>query len=132
MPELDGDKPFIPLPKMIHESVNLCDPDIRKELVSSILTSGGNSVYPGFGDRLGAELAELTTQVRSCCSFHRIVMLTVEQKVKVIASSNTSERRYAAWIGGSILGSLGSFHHIWMSKAEYEERGKSLVERKCP
>mmetsp|Transcript_10961 Transcript_10961/g.44838 ORF Transcript_10961/g.44838 Transcript_10961/m.44838 type:complete len:437 (-) Transcript_10961:51-1361(-) len=115
IPDIDGDKPFIPLPKMLHESVNLCDPDIRKELMSSIMVSGGNSVYPGFGERLGTEVGELTAQ-----------------KVKVIASSNTAERRYAAWIGGSILGSLGSFHHIWMSKAEYEERGKSLVERKCP
>ncbi len=35
-------------------------------------------------------------------------------------------------IGGSILASLGSFQQMWMSKAEYEEHGSSLVHRKCP
>ena len=34
--------------------------------------------------------------------------------------------------GGSILASLGSFQQMWMSKAEYEEQGSSLVHRKCP
>jgi actin-related protein len=34
--------------------------------------------------------------------------------------------------GGSILASLGSFQQMWMSKAEYEEHGASLILRKAP
>jgi len=36
------------------------------------------------------------------------------------------------WIGGSILASLGAFHQMWMSKAEYDEHGSVIVDRKCP
>jgi actin-like protein 6A len=38
----------------------------------------------------------------------------------------------SVFIGGSILGSLGTFHQMWMSKAEYEEHGASIVQKKCP
>lgn len=34
------------------------------------------------------------------------------------------ERRYSSWVGGSILGCLGSFQQLWVSKQEYEESGK--------
>lgn len=53
-------------------------------------------------------------------------------KTKVIASMNSVERRFATWIGGSILASLGSFQQLWMSKQEYEEHGANLIQRKCP
>ncbi len=35
---------------------------------------------------------------------------------------NPIERRYAAWLGGSILASLGTFHQLWISKQEWEVR----------
>mgnify|MGYP002714328617 CR=1 FL=1 len=74
-------------------------------------------------------------------------------RYKLIIPSSTSERRYASWIGGSILASLvncffflliiiifncfafvcqNSFQQMWVSKQEYEEEGKGQVERKCP
>jgi hypothetical protein len=34
--------------------------------------------------------------------------------------------------GGSILASLGSFQQMWLSKAEFEEHGASLIHRKSP
>lgn len=39
------------------------------------------------------------------------------------------ERRYSSWVGGSILGCLGSFQQLWVSKQEYEESGKVCVLR---
>lgn len=42
------------------------------------------------------------------------------------------ERKYSAWIGGSILASLGTFQQMWVSKAEYDENGASISDRKCP
>ena len=44
----------------------------------------------------------------------------MSMKVKLIAPATPSERRFAVWIGGSILASLGSFNQLWMSKAEYD------------
>ena len=42
------------------------------------------------------------------------------------------EQRYAAWIGGSILSSLGTFHQLWISKHEYAEHGAAIVSKRCP
>ncbi|GAB5034056.1 actin [Nannochloropsis oceanica] len=49
-------------------------------------------------------------------------------KVKVVAPP---ERKYSVWIGGSILSSLSTFQSMWISKAEYDESGPSIVHRKC-
>ena len=53
-------------------------------------------------------------------------------KPKVAAPMNSTERRFAVWIGGSILASLGSFQQMWLSRAEYDEHGKSLIHRRSP
>jgi len=113
--DIDGDRPVFGVQQMVMDSINACDVDIRRELCSGVLVTGGNTLYTGFVDRLNNELGN-----------------SVAQKIKVISSNIATERRCGAWIGGSILGSLGTFQQMWMSKAEYEERGKSLVERKCP
>ncbi|KAF6029176.1 hypothetical protein EB796_012522 [Bugula neritina] len=49
-------------------------------------------------------------------------------KIKIIAPP---ERKYSVWIGGSILASLSTFQQMWISKAEYDESGPSIVHRKC-
>ena len=49
-------------------------------------------------------------------------------KTKIIAPP---ERKYSAWIGGSILGSLSTFWQMCISKQEYDESGPSIVHRKC-
>ncbi|CAD1479846.1 unnamed protein product [Heterotrigona itama] len=50
-------------------------------------------------------------------------------RLKIISANSSSERRYGAWIGGSILSSLGSFQQMWLSRQEYEESGKLILER---
>jgi len=52
-------------------------------------------------------------------------------RIKIQAAGLTAERRFGSWIGGSILGSLGTFHQMWISKAEYAEFGASVVEKRC-
>ncbi len=39
-------------------------------------------------------------------------------KIKISAAGLTTERRFGAWIGGSILASLGTFHQMWISRKE--------------
>ena len=39
-------------------------------------------------------------------------------------------RAFATWIGGSILASLGTFQQMWISKAEYAERGAGSLEER--
>lgn len=98
-------------------SVGMCDIDIRPALYGSVVCVGGNSLLQGFTDRLNRDLSTKTPP---------------SMRLKVIAASSSSERRFSSWIGGSILASLGAFQQMWVSKQEYEEGGKTCVERKCP
>ena len=106
------------LPEMVSECIRACDTDTRRDLWGNIIVTGGTSLLPGLTERLQFRLNELVPQM----SF----------KVKMIATTVPSERRFSTWIGGSILASLGSFQQLWMSKQEYEEEGASGIHRKCP
>ena len=99
---------------MLHASIQSCDPDIRSYLYQNIVVSGGNTLFPGFADRMNYEMSFLTPGIRP----------------KVFASTSTTERVFSSWIGGSILASLGTFHQLWISKKEYEEFGASVIDRR--
>uniref|UniRef100_A0A183CPT8 Actin n=1 Tax=Globodera pallida TaxID=36090 RepID=A0A183CPT8_GLOPA len=88
-------------------------------LYSNLIVTGGNSLIVGFTDRLNHDLAQ------NCPS-------TIKIRVSNPNYSTSTERRFGAWIGGSIVSSLGTFQQLWISKGEYEESGKSIVDRKCP
>ena len=50
-------------------------------------------------------------------------------KINILAPP---ERATSAWLGGSILASLPTCHSsMWITKAEYDEAGPSIVHRKC-
>ena len=102
---------------MVIESISRCDPDVRKDLFGGVLLTGGNSVIPNMRERLERELMALGPQ---------------NSKIKVLAQQAQLERRFSAWIGGSILASLGSFQQMWFSKQEYEEHGAQYIHRKAP
>ena len=106
---------FQGIPQMVYDSVTKCEMDIRKELFNNIVLAGGNTLFNGFNDKLQTKLFDLTNQ---------------NQKIKIVASNSSIERRFSAWIGGSILSSLASIQNSWMTKSDYEEHGPSLIERK--
>jgi actin-related protein len=97
----------------IFQTVMKCDIDIRRDLFANIVLSGGTTLFPGFADRITKELTAL---------------VPTAMKIKVIAPA---ERKYSVWIGGSILASLSSFQHLWITKEEYEESGPTIVHKKC-
>jgi len=101
------------LQDMAFSAIMKCDVDIRKDLYSNIVLAGGSSLFPGLPERLQKELNGLAPS--TMC-------------VKVVAPP---ERKYAAWIGGSILASLSTFQQMWITKEEYDESGPSIVHRKC-
>ena len=53
---------------------------------------------------------------------------SMKEEIKVIASP---ERKYATWIGGTILSNISTFESCWITKDEYEEYGETIVRRKC-
>ena len=82
-----------PLPGMVATAASMCDADLRATLYANVLLVGGGSLVAGLGDRLQHELA---TRLQAG-----------SLRLKLIAAPNALERRCAAWIGGSILASLG-------------------------
>jgi len=50
---------------------------------------------------------------------------------KVQAAGNILERKHGAWLGGSILGSLGTFQQLWISQEEWQEHGKGILAQRC-
>ncbi|EFH56227.1 hypothetical protein ARALYDRAFT_346008 [Arabidopsis lyrata subsp. lyrata] len=101
----------------IHEttynSIMKCDVDIRKDLYGNIVLSGGTTTFPGIADRMNKEINALAPP---------------SMKIKIVAPP---ERKYSVWVGGSILASLSSFAQMWITKADYDENGPSIVHRKC-
>ncbi|KAI9781176.1 MAG: NuA4 histone acetyltransferase subunit [Geoglossum umbratile] len=103
------------IPALIQASLSAVDVDVRPHLLANVVITGGTSLLYGFTDRLNSELTQMFPGPR----------------VRLSAPGNTAERRFASWIGGSILGSLGAFHQMWVSKREYEEHGAGIVEKRC-
>eukprot|EP01126_Amoeba_proteus_P057650 TRINITY_DN734_c0_g1_i1.p1 TRINITY_DN734_c0_g1~~TRINITY_DN734_c0_g1_i1.p1 ORF type:complete len:388 (-),score=74.84 TRINITY_DN734_c0_g1_i1:88-1251(-) len=96
----------------IYNSIMRCDIDLRRDLYSNIVLSGGTTMMPGMENRL---LKEIQRLVPKCM-------------VKIIAPP---ERKFSVWIGGSILASLSSFRSMWLTKHEYEEKGSAIVHQRC-
>lgn len=103
--------------QIVTTSVGMCDVDLRPALYGTVIITGGNSLITGFTDRLQMDLSSRTPP---------------SMRLKLIHASQSAERRFGAWIGGSILASLGTFQQMWISQAEYKEFGKAQVDRKCP
>jgi len=99
--------------KLTYTSIMKCDVDIRKELYSNIVMSGGTTMFPGIADRMKKEMEAQAPN---------------SMTIKIVAPP---ERKYSVWIGGSILASLSTFEEMWITKAEYDESGPSIVHRKC-
>jgi actin-related protein 4 len=103
------------IPALIQSSLSQVDVDVRPHLLSNVVVTGGSSLLYGFTERLNQELTTLYPGPR----------------VRITAPGNTAERKFASWIGGSILASLGTFHQMWISKKEYDEHGSGIVEKRC-
>ncbi|CAO2149688.1 unnamed protein product [Urochloa humidicola] len=101
----------------IHEAtkncIMKCNRDMRKDLYGKIVLIGGSTMFPGLAERLTKEVTALAPS---------------SMKIKVVAQA---ERKYGAWIGGSILGSLNTFEQHWITKGEYDEYDPTIVQRKC-
>ena len=99
--------------KLVHGAIvnTACSTDNNSKHPTVIMLSGGNTLIDGFKERLHFELKSKTC--------------------KNIEIYSEKTRKYNTWIGGSIISSLSSFKTEWITKSEYEEYGKSIINRKC-
>jgi actin-related protein len=105
---------LISIAKMVVDSLNQCDDDVRSDINESVCLIGGNTLMKNFPEKLRTELSN----------------------IKDMGSFNLSfvpERQFSSWIGGSIMSSLDNFQYMWVTKEEFDEKGKTLVaiDSKC-
>jgi len=123
------------IPNMICDSAFKCDRDQQSQLLGNVVLCGGGACLSKTSALSSSSTAihngnSMTDRIRE--EVEGIVHThTPGWRVKVL-SSGLTERAVCSWLGGSILGSLGSFHEMWITKKEYEEHGASIVNRKCP
>ncbi|CAL9730188.1 centractin [Monosporozyma unispora] len=94
------------IPTMVTQSLNLVDMDLRPVLRSNIVMSGATTMFKGFGDRLLNEIATLTPN---------------ESEIRITAPS---QRKYMAWIGGSIFANSFAFKKLLLNKKSWDEDPK--------
>jgi centractin len=92
-------------------SISKCDMDIRRTMFSDIILAGGSTMFDGLGDRLLSEVRKLAPR---------------DTKIKIWAPP---QRTLSTWVGGSILASLATFKNMWVSRRDYEEKGKYAIFR---
>lgn len=80
----------------IKHSLSQVDSDLKGNLLANVVVTGGTSLLYGFNDRLNNELTAAYPSPR----------------IRIMSPGITAERRFASWIGGSILASLGTFHQV--------------------
>jgi actin-like protein 6A len=102
---------------MVIDSINKSDMEIKKELYSNIVITGGNTLFNMFLEKIQRKIYNNSPP---------------NVKIKINTAQSVTERKFSTWIGGSILASVGNFHQLWLSKQEYDEHGSILIERKCP
>jgi actin-related protein len=110
-PSLIGKSHSDNLPNLLLTSIMNCNANLRETLFTNVVLAGGNTMFPGFEERLTRELTRITTN-----------------KIAIIAPS---DRKYSAWIGGSILASLPAYQFSytnnnssrWFSRQVYDESG---------
>ncbi|XP_052784461.1 actin-3-like [Mya arenaria] len=108
---IDVEQPSIS--ELVYNTIWKTDIHCRAELCCNVFLAGGSTMFPGFPERLQKELSSLVPP---------------STKVKVIAAP---ERKNSVWIGGSILTSLSTFAQQWVTKAQYDEEGPTIVHQKC-
>ena len=111
-PSLIGRPDTAGIQEAIYNSVMKCDKEVRKQLLANTVLSGGSTLFSGIAERMQNEIASLAPFAN----------------FEIIAPA---ERILSAWKGGSVLVKQLNVHKMWISKAEYDEQGPSIVHRKC-
>ena len=89
-----------------------CDVDIRKDLYSNFVLSGGTTMFDGIHTHTEKEIKALAP---------------ASMKIKIVAPPPSASTRS----GSVILASLSTFQQMWIFKQEYDESGPQIVHRKC-
>lgn len=112
--------------ELVFGAIQAADMDIRPELYKHIVLSGGSTMYPGLPSRLEREIKQL--------HFERVLKGDTERLAKFkIRIEDPPRRKDMVFIGGAVLADvMKDKEEFWMTKAEYEEKGKNVLAKLGP
>jgi actin-related protein len=99
----------------LRDVLNRLKEDHRCELLKNVRLYGGCAKLPGIVERLQGSLQD-------CFG----------QKYPAIRVRKSSSPDTIAWVGASIVSTMASATSLWISHAEYDETGPSIVNRRTP
>ena len=97
----------------IFKSIMKCDPEIQAALFYNVALSGGGTMFDGVTERMQKELSALAPST---------------MEIRIIAPP---ERKFATWIGGSLLASLEAEKEFWVTNEQYADIGPEVIGRIC-
>ena len=100
------------IPEICNDLIMKCDLN-KTKLYSNIILSGGNSMFKGLPEKFDRQIRALAPS-----SFKKIINVI-----------ENSERKFGAWIGGSIVAGVSTSEQILIKKEKYEEEGISIIEK---
>jgi actin-related protein len=95
-----------------HMAIEKCDSDLKSDLYNNIVLAGGTTLMKGFTERFDNEIRNLAYKTD-------------------ISVSAALHRRYAAWIGGSMLASFSTFSDTAIKKSDYEDTSTENNRSSC-
>lgn len=112
------------LSDMVFNMIQKADVDVRMDFYNKIVLSGGSTMYPGLPSRLEHDLRRryLNEVLKGDKKRLSKFQLNIEDPPR---------RKHMVFLGASVLGHIyASRDQWWISKAEWEEHGTSIVDRK--
>ena len=111
-PSLAG-KRCLGIHEITYECINQAEYEARRELYGNLVLTGGCFQTPGLAD---AVLNKINGMLPN------IFRARVEE---------TETYQSLSWMGGAIVSSMNTFQSNWITKAQLDEHGPSIVLRKC-
>ena len=119
--------PPLGLASQVLESWSLCDEGVKKYLLQNVVVAGGGSFLEGLSDCLHRELAPQTAaylEAKGQAAYEpRLLPSSVCKE-----PGYTNQRRFAQWVGASILSSLDNYRDLKVTRQEYEEGGFNILQ----
>ena len=113
------------LSTMFWNPIQACDMDVRNQLYANVVLSGGSTMLPGFSSRLEKDLTDLFVQKGLKGDRSKLTKGRFSLKI-----NDAPRRKNMVFLGGSCYAELtADSADSWLTKAQYEEEGVSVVHR---